>query len=337
MSSGDPRDTNASSVWIAVEKAELPNKKYFKIGEVASLVGVEPHVLRYWQTQFPRVRPQKSRSGHRLYRRKDVELLLAIKELLHVQRFTIAGARQALKTIIAGADERSTPPKAAEAKATTAPKTSQLASYGKGAADSDSDLGPQAKVEIVGLEKQDLNAVMDAEMARGTPGGVVSVDVVEGSEPLASTPPEGAVQVEIGVEEDYSWTQVDLTSTPPKSVANTQPTDTDEDSVNLSAIPSAASEASSQAVVSNDGPATMPVENGRSEASAKQLELSTNATPEPTTQKEPLVHHAPSRRQLGFGFAPTNKDLLLKAKRDLLSLIDFLDREDQKSRRRPSS
>src|SRR5688572_2615957 len=75
----------------------LPEKKYFKIGEVADLVGVEPHVLRYWETQFPQVRPHKARSGHRLYRRREVETLLVIRELLHVQRFTIAGARQALR------------------------------------------------------------------------------------------------------------------------------------------------------------------------------------------------------------------------------------------------
>lgn len=75
----------------------LPEKKYFKIGEVADLVGVEPHVLRYWETQFPQLRPHKARSGHRLYRRREVETLLLIRELLHVQRFTIAGARQALR------------------------------------------------------------------------------------------------------------------------------------------------------------------------------------------------------------------------------------------------
>jgi DNA-binding transcriptional MerR regulator len=76
---------------------KLPEKKYFKIGEVADLVGVEPHVLRYWETQFPQIRPHKARSGHRLYRRREVEALLVIRELLHVQRFTIAGARQALR------------------------------------------------------------------------------------------------------------------------------------------------------------------------------------------------------------------------------------------------
>ena len=95
--SSSGRDQASSAIWVAVSQVELPEKKYFKIGEVAHLVGVEPHVLRYWQTQFTQVRPHKSRSGHRLYRRKDVETLLAIKELLHVQRFTIAGARKALQ------------------------------------------------------------------------------------------------------------------------------------------------------------------------------------------------------------------------------------------------
>jgi|GEM_PF-1137994 len=75
----------------------LPDRKYFKIGEVASLLGVEAHVLRYWETQFPQLKPHKARSGHRLYRRREVETLLVIKDLLHVQRFTIAGARQALR------------------------------------------------------------------------------------------------------------------------------------------------------------------------------------------------------------------------------------------------
>ena len=75
----------------------LPERKYFKIGEVASLLGVEAHVLRYWETQFSQLKPHKARSGHRLYRRREVETLLVIKDLLHVQRFTIAGARQALR------------------------------------------------------------------------------------------------------------------------------------------------------------------------------------------------------------------------------------------------
>jgi DNA-binding transcriptional MerR regulator len=77
---------------------EIPDKLYFKIGEVSDLLGVEPYVLRYWETEFPVLSPKKSGTGHRLYRRKDVELLLRIKHLLYEKRFTIEGARQTLQT-----------------------------------------------------------------------------------------------------------------------------------------------------------------------------------------------------------------------------------------------
>src|SRR5574337_1654117 len=83
---------------------QLPDKLYFKIGEVAAIVGVKPYVLRYWESEFNIVKPAKTRSKHRLYRRRDVEALLEIKRLLHEQRFTIEGARKHLKT--APRDER---------------------------------------------------------------------------------------------------------------------------------------------------------------------------------------------------------------------------------------
>jgi DNA-binding transcriptional MerR regulator len=76
---------------------EIPDKLYFKIGEVSELLGVESHVLRYWETAFPGLSPKKSGTGHRLYRRKDVELLLRIKHLLYEKRFTIEGAKQSLQ------------------------------------------------------------------------------------------------------------------------------------------------------------------------------------------------------------------------------------------------
>src|SRR6478609_8632603 len=77
---------------------EIPDKLYFKIGEVSDLLGVEPYVLRYWESEFPVLSPKKSGTGHRLYRRKDVELLLRIKHLLYEKRFTIEGARQSLQS-----------------------------------------------------------------------------------------------------------------------------------------------------------------------------------------------------------------------------------------------
>jgi len=77
---------------------DIPDKLYFKIGEVSELLGVEPYVLRYWESEFPGLSPKKSGTGHRLYRRKDVELLLRIKHLLYEKRFTIEGARQSLQS-----------------------------------------------------------------------------------------------------------------------------------------------------------------------------------------------------------------------------------------------
>lgn len=74
----------------------IPDKLFFRIGEVSELVGVEPYVLRYWESEFPGLAPKKSSSGQRMFRRKDVELLLKIKQLLYDQKFTIEGARMAL-------------------------------------------------------------------------------------------------------------------------------------------------------------------------------------------------------------------------------------------------
>ena len=82
----------------AQQSAEIPDKLYFRIGEVSRLVGVKAYVLRYWETEFPGLAPKKSGTGHRLYRRKDVVLLLEIKQLLYDKRYTIEGARQHLET-----------------------------------------------------------------------------------------------------------------------------------------------------------------------------------------------------------------------------------------------
>ena len=78
-------------------RPQLPAKLYYRIGEVAGIVGVEPHVLRYWETEFRSIRPQKSAKGQRVYTRRDVETLLKVKELLYAHRFTIAGARRKLR------------------------------------------------------------------------------------------------------------------------------------------------------------------------------------------------------------------------------------------------
>ena len=74
----------------------IPEKVYFRIGEVADLVGVERYVLRYWESEFPQIAPSKSSSHHRMYRREDVDLFRSIKRLLYEEKFTIAGAKQRL-------------------------------------------------------------------------------------------------------------------------------------------------------------------------------------------------------------------------------------------------
>jgi DNA-binding transcriptional MerR regulator len=78
---------------------EVPVKLYYRIGEVSEIVGVEPHVLRYWETEFRSIRPQKSRKGQRIYSRRDVDRLLKVKDLLYTHGFTIAGARRRLREV----------------------------------------------------------------------------------------------------------------------------------------------------------------------------------------------------------------------------------------------
>ena len=80
-------------------KQPIPDKLYFKIGEVSDLIGVEPHVLRYWESEFTQISPVKSRKNQRLYKRQDVETIVTIRELLYDQKFTIDGAKRRLKDI----------------------------------------------------------------------------------------------------------------------------------------------------------------------------------------------------------------------------------------------
>ena len=76
---------------------QIPDKLYFKIGEVAELTGVKPHVLRYWEAEIAAIRPTKNRHQQRLYRRRDIELILRLKDLLYNQGYTVAGARKSLR------------------------------------------------------------------------------------------------------------------------------------------------------------------------------------------------------------------------------------------------
>ena len=83
---------------------EIPDKLFFKIGEVAKITGVKPHVLRYWESEFKLLKPQKSATGQRVYQRKDVEKVFTIKKLLYDEKYTIAGAKRRLMR--GGKDEK---------------------------------------------------------------------------------------------------------------------------------------------------------------------------------------------------------------------------------------
>jgi DNA-binding transcriptional MerR regulator len=98
VSSGEEKAVAEVEMELDFMNAAIPSGKlYFRIGEVARIVGVKPYVLRYWESEFSVLKPDKSPSKHRLYRRRDVETLLKIKELLHQKRFTIEGARKVLR------------------------------------------------------------------------------------------------------------------------------------------------------------------------------------------------------------------------------------------------
>ena len=86
--------------------SRIPEKLFFRIGEVCDLIKVQPHVLRYWETEFPMLAPQKNRAGQRVYRRKDVEMVLRIRDLLYEEKFTIAGAKKRLLDEMRGGSAR---------------------------------------------------------------------------------------------------------------------------------------------------------------------------------------------------------------------------------------
>jgi DNA-binding transcriptional MerR regulator len=87
----------------------FPDKLFYKIGEVSKIVGVEPYVLRYWETEFPFLKPRKNKSGQRVYIKKDVELLLMIKRLLYQERYTIEGVRKRLGLVSVQAEPKPEP------------------------------------------------------------------------------------------------------------------------------------------------------------------------------------------------------------------------------------
>ncbi len=110
---------------------EIPRRLFYKIGEVCQLTGTQPYVLRFWESEFPQLAPSKSRSGQRLYRRKDIDLVIEIKKLLYQEGFTIAGARKKLgmpegQHVIDDLFDRPEPPAASAEKSTLRSVTEDL-------------------------------------------------------------------------------------------------------------------------------------------------------------------------------------------------------------------
>ena len=146
---------------MAGQSVEIPDKLFFRIGEVSSLVGLKPHVLRYWETEFPSLRPQKSRTNQRLYRRKDIEILLQLKQLLHEEGFTIAGARKALSRSRKGADEG---PENQDSQLDLGLQSNEPDSIREPASGADPEELAQARAEIARLEEA-LDAEREAHKA----------------------------------------------------------------------------------------------------------------------------------------------------------------------------
>jgi DNA-binding transcriptional MerR regulator len=94
---------------------KVPNKLFFKIGEVCELTDTQPYVLRYWESEFPALAPAKNSSGQRIYRRRDIDTVLRIKQLLYEEGFTIAGAKKRLESEMAGRVDTPVPPGALDA------------------------------------------------------------------------------------------------------------------------------------------------------------------------------------------------------------------------------
>ena len=100
------QSTSGRRAPAARSEVVIPDKLYFRIGEVSRMLRTKPFVLRYWETEFPTLKPEKGRSGHRLYRRKDVETVLQIKRLLYEEGYTIEGARKRIAELARKHDEQ---------------------------------------------------------------------------------------------------------------------------------------------------------------------------------------------------------------------------------------
>lgn len=156
---------------------QIPDKTFFKIGEVSNILGVKPHIVRYWESEFRQIRLTKTKSGQRLFRRRDIELLLAIRVLLHEQQFTVAGAKTRLKELLDAGVK--TPDLLAVVQEIAAPTDEQLAAVIGGAAPSN-DSSTERKQPDVARRAQ---APDDAKQAKTTPSLIMAPKRAQSARP----------------------------------------------------------------------------------------------------------------------------------------------------------
>ena len=139
----------------------IPEKLFFKIGEVCELAGVQAHVLRYWETEFPTLAPQKNRAGQRTYRRRDVEMALRIKELLYDEQYTIAGAKKKLANELRGGAIRESEavPAAKPAMRSLKPPPSLASRFASPSVTAESDSDAPQKLGPNSTQKSALRAI----------------------------------------------------------------------------------------------------------------------------------------------------------------------------------
>jgi len=151
----------------------IPEKLFFKIGEVCEIAGVQAHVLRYWETEFPMLQPQKNRAGQRTYRRRDVEMALRIKELLYDEQYTIAGAKRKLSSDLRGPNRDGLPSSPAKAPARSLRPPPSLAGRLTPAqpvtSDAKSAGGQSAALTQIAKQLQEILNLLDAGDARVEP------------------------------------------------------------------------------------------------------------------------------------------------------------------------
>ena len=121
----------------------IPEKLFFKIGEVCELAGVQAHVLRYWESEFPMLAPQKNRAGQRVYRKRDVEMALRIKELLYEDQYTIAGAKKRLTNELRGGGKLKVVGSEEDVASDSSPSFAESPAY------SESEVSPPQSAEYV--------------------------------------------------------------------------------------------------------------------------------------------------------------------------------------------